>query len=194
MSGPLLVPYNDSMRLGQGYNSFLQTPCVHNAVHLGEDQDHDGVVDHVQTTAEGDEEPSLPVYPETSRRDIPQVVSYSSRLVNKMSEVIKSMNISAGNSIKNGGVNVSGNSLDVDELKFSSSDLNIVVSVKVVNQQIELFDRAEFIPPSFSVGSKKFHEIYGDSYIGGFIEGGDLHGIISVKVLDVSKKEQVKAA
>lgn len=32
MSGLLLAPYNDSMRLGQGFNSFLQTPCVHNAV------------------------------------------------------------------------------------------------------------------------------------------------------------------
>lgn len=27
-----------------------------------------------------------------------------------------------------------------------------------------------------------------------FMEGGDLHGIVSIKILDVSKKSQVEAA
>lgn len=39
MSALLLVPYNDSMRLGQGYNSFLQVPCLGNAVEI---TDNDG--------------------------------------------------------------------------------------------------------------------------------------------------------
>ncbi|QRV88308.1 hypothetical protein RhiJN_16326 [Ceratobasidium sp. AG-Ba] len=38
-----------------------------------------------------------------------------------------------------------------------------------------------------------FHETYGDSYISGFIEGGDLHGVISIKILDSTKKEEIKA-
>jgi hypothetical protein len=185
MSGLLLVPYNDSMRLGQGYNSFLQKPCVHNAVNM--DADHDGTLGSKASHTES----SPPAY---SGGDVSQVVSYSSRFVSKMSEVVKSMNISAGMSIKNGGVSVSGNLLNVDELKFTASDLNAVVSVKVVNQQRDVHDAADFIPPKFEMTSETFHEIYGDCYISGFVEGGDLHGIVSIKVLDASKKEKIKLA
>lgn len=32
MPSLMLAPYNESMRLGQGYNSFLQTPCIEQAV------------------------------------------------------------------------------------------------------------------------------------------------------------------
>jgi hypothetical protein len=60
--------------------------------------------------------------------------------------------------------------------------------------------------------TEKFHELYGDSFISGksdlshaihqsklgtasgFIEGGDLHGIISIKVLDSSRKSEIKSA
>jgi hypothetical protein len=190
MAGLLLVPYNDSMRLGQGYNSFLQTPCVHNAMFMGTDEDHDGILD-IKVSGDGNSAP--PSYSGgVPRRGVSQVVSYSSRFANKISEVVKSMNISAGTSIKNGGISVSGNSLNIDELKFTLSDLNVVVSVKVVNQQTELLDTAEFNPPKFQMNSEMFHEFYGDSYISGFIEGGDLHGIVSVKALDASKKDQIK--
>jgi hypothetical protein len=105
------------MRLGQGYNSFLQTPCVHNAVEVG---DHEDPVVDVQNS-------------------VSQVVSYSSRFVSRISEVVRSMNISAGTAIKNGSIVVSGNSLNVDEMKFTASDLNAVVSVKV--RIIEIYHR-----------------------------------------------------
>ncbi|KIJ40811.1 hypothetical protein M422DRAFT_114490, partial [Sphaerobolus stellatus SS14] len=36
-----------------------------------------------------------------------------------------------------------------------------------------------------------FRKQYGDCYISGFVEGGDLHGIVSIKVLESSKKEQI---
>ena len=60
-----------------------------------------------------------------------QTVSYSSRFVEKISDVVRSMNISAASSIKSGTIEVSGNSMTVDEGKFSSSDMNAVVSVRV---------------------------------------------------------------
>jgi hypothetical protein len=186
MSGLVLVPYNDGMRLGQGYDSYLQVPKVHNAVLLGSDEDNDGILDHLAASVAQDGE--------SSRRSIAQTVAYSSRIVNKISEVTKSMNISAGSSIRNGGINLAGNSLEVDEVKFAASDINIVVSCKVINQQTEVLDRAEFNAPKGTYGSERFNDVYGDSYISGFIEGGDLHGIVSIKVLDVSKREQVRAA
>ncbi|KAF4332225.1 hypothetical protein FBEOM_13986 [Fusarium beomiforme] len=48
------------------------------------------------------------------------------------------MNISAGSSIKNGGIVGSGSSVTLDEGKFTESDLNAVVSVKVINQTTDL--------------------------------------------------------
>ena len=107
----LLAPYDDSMHLGQGFNSFLQVPCIDNAVVF----DSDDTFEDVNLESAG----------------VTQVVSYSAQFVEKISDVARAMNISAGSAIKGGSINVSGNSLSVDEAKFMSSDLNVVVTVKV---------------------------------------------------------------
>ncbi|CAE6444203.1 unnamed protein product, partial [Rhizoctonia solani] len=65
---------------------------------------------------------------------VAQVVSYSSRLVSKLSEVTRTMNITSGASIKAGAVTVSGNQTTIDETKFSAADINAVISVKVINR------------------------------------------------------------
>jgi hypothetical protein len=108
----LLAPYNDSMRLGQGFNSFLQTPCIDDAVR------------HKPSNIR-----SRPPGPAATA--VPQTVTYSSRFVERISDVVRGMNISAAATVKNGSVEVSGNSLSLDESKFADSDLNAVVSVKV---------------------------------------------------------------
>jgi hypothetical protein len=56
----------------------------------------------------------LPLYLGVPRRDVSQVVSYSSHFMNKTSEVVKSMNISARTLIKKGGISISGNSLNIE--------------------------------------------------------------------------------
>lgn len=112
----LLAPYNDSMTLGQGFNSFLHMPRLDGAVEIPESSLHTQAVRAGGAT------------------NVSQVVSYSSRFVEKISEVVRSMNISAASSIKSGTIEVSGNSLSVDEAKFAASDLNAVISVKVINQ------------------------------------------------------------
>lgn len=48
-------------------------------------------------------------------------------------------------------------------------------------------------PVDVQIDSEKFHQIYGDCYISGFIVGGDLHGVASIRVLDSSKKRDVVA-
>ncbi len=57
-------------------------------------------------------------------------MSYSSRFVERISDVVRGMNISAAATVMNGGVEVLGNSLSLDESKFAINDLNAVVSVK----------------------------------------------------------------
>ncbi|KAJ7439373.1 hypothetical protein FB451DRAFT_1415791 [Mycena latifolia] len=92
MSGLLLAPYNDSMRLGQGFDSFLQPPCVYNAV-------------KVKSSSE--------FAKKITGAEVAQVVSYSSRFVDRIFDVTRFMNISAGSSVKNGSVSMSGNTLSV---------------------------------------------------------------------------------
>jgi len=113
-TGLLLARYNQSMHLGQGFNSFLQVSCVDNAV----------TFDQSKIVVERDASPA----------GVSQVVSYSSRFVKKISDVVRSMNISAASIIKSGSIEASssGNPFFVEEAKFASSDLNVVVSVKVI--------------------------------------------------------------
>ena len=171
MSTLLLAPFNDSMRLGQGYNSFLQTPCLENAVDIS---------NATFVESDGNTMPS-------------QTVSYSARFVEKMSEVVRAMNISAGSSIRTGSVSVSGGGNNIDEIEFSESDLNVVISVKVINQTRNLRDNISFNQMDIkNMDSNQFHNIYGDTFISGFIHGGDLHGIISIKTIDASKRFEVK--
>lgn len=72
---------------------------------------------------------------ELSQRGPSQIVSYSSRFVNKISEITDDMNISGSLSIKYGAIGGSGKGSFVDSDKFKESDLNFFISVKVINQR-----------------------------------------------------------
>lgn len=58
-------------------------------------------------------------------------MSYSARFVEKLSDVVESMNVSYSSAIKKGTIEISGNTSTVDETTFKSSHLNAVVAVKV---------------------------------------------------------------
>ncbi|PTB53234.1 hypothetical protein M431DRAFT_118887 [Trichoderma harzianum CBS 226.95] len=191
-----LAPYNDTMRLGQGYNSFLQLPCLDGAVKIHES----GIQTHVARP-----DPSA---------SVSQVVSYSSRFVERISDVARGMNVSAASSIKSGTIGISGNSLSVDEAKFADSDLNAIISVKVINQTTTINKNPEFsgLDRKMKMTNETFFQTFGDCYISGnshsfnyicicidrpvegFVEGGDLHGIISIKAPDATKKANIEAA
>lgn len=66
---------------------------------------------------------------------MPQTVSYSSHIVNRISDITRSMGISTGSSIKNGSIALSGNASSIDETKFTESDMNVIISVKVNKEQ-----------------------------------------------------------
>ncbi|KAJ4114011.1 hypothetical protein NW769_004791 [Fusarium oxysporum] len=159
-----LAPYNDAMRIGQGFNSYTHEICIDGAV----------VVD-----AEG-------VHNDSTQVERPsQVVSYSARAVEKLSDIIQTMNVSYPHSIKKGSVTVSGSNSAIDEATFKSADINIIVTVKVTNQTTMIKNNARFVPmKGIDPSSEAFNEAYGDSYISGFIKGGEFTGIISVKVID----------
>ncbi|KAL6831891.1 hypothetical protein V8C40DRAFT_237421 [Trichoderma camerunense] len=178
MDSMQLAPYSDTMRLGQGYNSFLQLPCVDGAVKI----DQSDIQTHVARA-----DPSA---------SVSQVVSYNSRFVDRISDVARGMNVSAASSIKSGTIGISGNSLSVDEAKFADGDLNAVISVKVINQTTTTIKNPEFseLNRKMKMTNETFFQTFGDCYISGFIQGGDLHGIVSIKAPDATRKASIEAA
>ena len=127
-------------------------------------------------------------------KQISQIVTYCTRHVTKMSDVTDAMNISAALSIKSAtaGGGLSGSY--VDSNKFKESDINFFVQVQVVNQTIMAEDVTKFQPiPGVSDGGT-FTKVYGDCFISGFIEGGELDAIVSIKTTDSDTSRDIKAA
>jgi hypothetical protein len=76
------------------------------------------------------------------------------------------MNISGSLSIRYGSIGGSGKGSFVDSDKFKESDLNFFISVKVINQSINIKDALVYqaLP---SVDDKNFTQTFGDCFISG---------------------------
>ena len=66
----ILAPYNNAMRLGQGFNSYTQQICLSGAVYPPEKP-----------------LPGIESTETTMKTGVSQIVSYSSRFVDKLSDV-----------------------------------------------------------------------------------------------------------
>jgi hypothetical protein len=75
----------------------------------------------------------------------------------------------------------SGNASFVNETKVLDSELNYVVSVIVNNDAQAEIEEMEFQDiPGLPLG--RFTEVYGDSFISGFTEGGEFNAVSNVPV------------
>lgn len=127
-----------------------------------------------------------------------QIVTYYSKYVDKLSDVSSNMNVSGSLSIRYGEISGGASGSFVDVESFQDSDINFMISVKVVNQHTNVKDQLMFVPldaddqhpPSDAV----FTQTYGDSFISGFQEGGQFFAIVSIKALDSSQKMEIKAS
>lgn len=122
-----------------------------------------------------------------------QSVTFSTRAIDNLSDVMDALNISAATSIKYGTVHGNASAAFVNEGKVLESQLNYVVSVKVNNTGPTEPENMEFMPIE-GLPAERFTEVYGDCFISGFIEGGEFNAIISISVQDKSKLSRVKEA
>ncbi|KAF2264615.1 hypothetical protein CC78DRAFT_532991 [Lojkania enalia] len=122
-----------------------------------------------------------------------QSVTYSTRAIENVSDIMDALNISTSMSIKYGTIHGNGNASFVNENKVLDSELNYVVSVIVNNDAHAQIEEMEFqdIP---GLPLNRFTEVYGDSFISGFAEGGEFNAVISIKLNDRSKHKAVKQA
>jgi hypothetical protein len=122
-----------------------------------------------------------------------QSVTYSTRAIENVSDIMDALNISTSMSIKYGTIHGNGNSSFVNENKVLDSELNYVVSVIVNNDALAATEEMEFLDiPDLPLD--RFTEVYGDSFISGFTEGGEFNAVISIKLNDKSKHKAVKQA
>ncbi|GIJ84832.1 hypothetical protein Asppvi_003683 [Aspergillus pseudoviridinutans] len=96
-------------------------------------------------------------------------------------------------SIKFGTIHGNASAAFVNENKVLESHLNYVVSVKVNNDAPAEPVDIKFIPIE-GIEPEDFTGIYGDSFISGFLEGGEFNAIISVNVDDKSRLKDIKQA
>ena len=90
-----------------------------------------------------------------------QIVTYSSRMVNDVSEIMEALNISTSASIKYGTIKGAGSASIVNENKVTQSDLNYIVTVKVTNETSPLQDKMTFNPIP-ELDNAKFTDVFGN--------------------------------
>ncbi|CVL11912.1 hypothetical protein FPRO06_07855 [Fusarium proliferatum] len=163
----LLAPYNDSMRLGMGFNSYTQTLCI------------DGAVDATDETM---------ITTETLQ---PKITS-SSKLFERLSEVVDMMDISPAATMTTGRMEVHGHINVLNDTKIDDADISLMVSVRVMSEITSLKGSARFLPiDGMEAGSPRFNETFGDSYISGFITGGLFMNIVSFIASDLEHKDKM---
>ncbi|KAK7424025.1 hypothetical protein QQX98_000635 [Neonectria punicea] len=127
-------------------------------------------------------------------RGTSQTVTYSSKFIDKLSDITEDMSISGALSVKMAKIGGSDRGSFVDSDKFKESDLSFYISVKVVNQTVNFKDALEFNKLcSVDIASDDFNKVYGDSFISGFVEGGEFNAVVSMKVHNKAKLLDIKA-
>ncbi|KAK7454045.1 hypothetical protein VKT23_011558 [Stygiomarasmius scandens] len=181
----LLVPYNETMRLGMGFNSFTQQVCVDDAVKL--------------SGGEGAAaEPNLrPQYKDPIIEDsdvkIPHEITWNAKFVDRISEVIDGLNVSVTLYFRCGTTGIGETTLAsfFDPHKLTEADINYWIQVKVTTQRLICPGLTEFSSIK-DVPQSEFTRVYGDSFISGFTEGGEFNALVSIKLRDNSKTKEVR--
>ncbi|BAE55566.1 unnamed protein product [Aspergillus oryzae RIB40] len=179
---PLTAPYNDSMRIGSGFNSYTQQLRVNDAV----------IKENKTALTDKDLRGNS-----TGKADtISQQVTFTSKFVEHASDITEALNISGALEIKYQGMGAKAAGSYLDSSKVKESDINYFVQVKVVNQQLIADDATKFnvIPNIPVTNQKRFTEVYGDSYISGFLEGGEFNALLSIKLNNKENATKVKGA
>ncbi|KAF5024856.1 hypothetical protein F66182_3095 [Fusarium sp. NRRL 66182] len=172
----MLAPYNDSMKLGSGFNSFTQELCLDGAV----------------TREDGGKAIEPATQQEKPPVHVAQQVTYKTSIIDKVSDVFDTLNINAAFTVKFGKGSVEGGADFLNVSKIKNADLTFMVSCKVINQ-VTMDQTLTRFSPIQGLKPADFPRVYGDSFISGFQEGGEFTAIISVRAKDRSQANTMKA-
>ncbi|KAK6520751.1 hypothetical protein TWF506_000998 [Arthrobotrys conoides] len=121
-----------------------------------------------------------------------QDVRFVARFVNNLSDITEDMNISAARTIKRGRIDGLGGDSFIDVEKFKEADLNFYIRVRVTNHKIDVKDALQF-SPDWIIIENEFTECFGDTFISGFIDGGEFNALLSIRVMNKTKVKDIEA-
>lgn len=95
-------------------------------------------------------------------------VTYSSRVIERISDIATAMDISLSHTMIQGSLNLDGSGTFIDEEKIIAADVNVLVSVKVMSRSFTTSAPSDFQSiHDFDPRMDVFHEAFGDSFISG---------------------------
>ncbi|KKY13617.1 hypothetical protein UCDDS831_g08854 [Diplodia seriata] len=117
------------------------------------------------------------------------IVTFTSRFVDNFSEVATEMNISPAVPIMRQSRSGSDAGLPFDTRHFYEADLNYYLGVRVLTRQNR--PAAAFAGAQALTNRSSDSSNIGDCFISGFLEGGQLHALISVQLKDKKRRAEV---
>ncbi|KAF4544017.1 Phenylacetyl-ligase [Lasiodiplodia theobromae] len=200
-----LAPYNDSMEIGQGFESFTQEirarePLVAPAIPVssgllldkapsdGESEVSSTITDckvstptssqweHVDEPTEQNQGHGYPQSHESSE----PTVTYVARSVSNASDVTSLMGLTGGAAVLGYAQSATTHGRLFDFEQYFDADINYYISIRVVTDHLSPLT-------TFSTKKPMTHELnqrdrYGDTFISGFLEGGQLDALVSFKL------------
>ncbi|KAG9242249.1 hypothetical protein BJ878DRAFT_516481 [Calycina marina] len=163
----MLVPYNTAISIGAGYNSYTQQLCINDAVE--------------QDIKRGKSSTNLSLFDVSRPSSQSQKIEWITKFVDTVTEVADSMNVSGAVLVKENGTLDSSTGAFVNLDSMKDSDLNYLVQVKVTSKHLEA-DHLNQIREIEGISPADVTEVYGDTFVSGFIEGGEFTALLSVKV------------
>ncbi|KAL7942623.1 hypothetical protein V8C42DRAFT_360043 [Trichoderma barbatum] len=158
------VPYVDGLTEGQGYNTFLQSGCMHGAV-------------------------SIKKKPNQGNPAIPVEVTYEADLVTDYDSFVTSLGISAGAGISKLEIGGEIDAKFLDRSEIEASFLTYLVRVDVQQQPSTTSEYTfNWTSPTNP------HEVYGDRFISDFVKGGALFARVSIITEDTSMHKEIEEA
>ena len=154
----------------------------------------------------------LPYLKPLSSSTANQTVLFSSKQVKKVSEISDAMGFKASAAVKTGtigpGAEVGSNLASSGD--FNSNTLNFLVHVKAVNEKDDYNESWNFNPVEGLVDRLKtikgvteedsahkraieFTNIYGDTFISDFVEGGEIYALVGIKSRTTANMNDIRA-
>ncbi|KAF4508414.1 hypothetical protein G6O67_004797 [Ophiocordyceps sinensis] len=159
------VPYTDGLTQGQGFNTYLQTGCLHNAVDI---------------TAQGD----AATIPSADQAE----VAYSARRVTEYRDLVQALDASAGATISKLGTEASTSTRFLDRDEFDSSFLTYLVKVDVRRQPSSRLNYSF----KWNKAVEDPQQTYCNRFISDFVRGGALFARVSIFTKDGTKHHEVE--
>ncbi|KAF7317726.1 hypothetical protein MKEN_00860400 [Mycena kentingensis (nom. inval.)] len=156
-------PYNSTMRVGMGYNSFTQETCARDVV----------------KPALATSKPNNITLAAQSTKPLDQVHS-SAQFVSRFGDLLEAFGVTPAAYIKNDGSRAAeyAQFLNVDH--FNGHHIHYLIRVLAAREVPCSPELIEF--DVISAAAAEPAKVYGDSFITGFLEGGELVALISVKL------------